>query len=110
MEVYIPPGIPVDMDHVKDVVADSVVDLLVGSRLAQYSRIKWTGGLRSFDDVLLFEGFCGLAGTCFPIWCALATVPDEKHAKLDMDAFVKDWLRRGPGAKKSSDSDSRRRG
>ena len=48
-----------------------------------------TGGDQSYDDFNLFEGFCGLASTCFPIWVELVSWPTCQ----DIDEFVADKLR-----------------
>ena len=91
VQVYVPPAVLVDEDHVKTIVADACADVFCGSKFRQYSREKWTGGDVSYDDFNLFEGFCGLASTCYPIWSALCSTP----SRLSIDEYVAKWLAGG---------------
>ena len=78
IDVWLPPGLVVNEDRIKDVLASSLVAILARCKLTVYPMHRWTGADAAFDEVLLMEGVHGLASLTWPHWAKEAGKPPTK--------------------------------
>jgi hypothetical protein len=70
VQIYIPVGVPYDIDQVRDSVSKSCAECLAGALFTMYPRHRWLNADRAFDEYLLLDGLCGLALPSFQLFAA----------------------------------------